>query len=58
LTLAPVPAGSHASRPYLIAEGIALAGAPDVVTLTTADSLSEETIENLILVFNYDVSPG
>ena len=58
LTLAPVPAGSYASRPYLIAEGIALAGAPDVVTLTTADSLSEETIENLILVFNYDISPG
>jgi Tc toxin complex TcA C-terminal TcB-binding domain len=56
LSTATQPAGSYAYRPYLFAEGIALAGSPDVVTITTPDSLTEETIDNLILAFSYEIS--
>ena len=33
-----------------------MAGSPDVVTITTAEALTEETVDNLILVFGYEMS--
>lgn len=57
VTLMPaaLPSDSHALRPFLQAEGVELAGAPAAVSLTTADGLSDQAIDDLILVFNYEV---
>jgi hypothetical protein len=57
LSLAP-PVDSPAYRPYLVAERVGLAGAPAGVSLTTSAPLTEPTVKNLIVVFQYEISPS